>query len=82
MEEVTSWIEKSLGTVMETEDQILGTRAFWCDWAAVQRHFPAKFRNGTVKLLDRQLQARGRPSLRDLVSIQDGDPNLQKALFT
>ena len=71
-------MNKSLASVLETEDRILGTRTFWCEWAAVEYHFPLKFRCGTIKLLDAKLQAGGLPSLRELVCIQDGGPSISK----
>ena len=75
MEEVTHWMNKSLASVLETEDRILSTRTFWCEWAAVEYHFLLKFRCGTIKLLDAKLQVGGLPSLRELVCIQDGGSN-------
>ena len=76
MEEVTLWIDRSLDSVLKTEDRISGARSFWCEWAAVEHHFPAKLRNGIIKLLDKKIQTRGVPSLRELVGIQDGGSNL------
>jgi len=79
MEEVTHWMNQTFDNVLETEDRILGARTLWCEWATVELHFPAKFRHGTVKLLDKKLQACGRPSLRELVFVQDGSSNSREA---
>ena len=75
MEEVTQWLSKALGEAMQTQDGIPGAQALWSEWAAVEHRFPKKFHRGTVQMLDRKLQASGLPSLRDLVSLQDGAPS-------
>merc|ERR1712032_1012482 len=68
-QQISVTIDAGLALAAATGDADYGAVIFWREWAALEPHVPVIRRKGIITFFDSKLNAKGFPSLRDLVSM-------------
>ena len=66
-EHILSWVRDAVDRSLEAEDRTSGAMSFWRDWEAIDHHLAPSMRNNFVQAMDDRMNAKGFPSLRELI---------------
>jgi len=67
-EEILQWIDQTLDKATQAPDKTGSATTIWVEWDLAQKFVPLGLRKRIVNTIDSKMQAKGYPSLRELVS--------------